>query len=117
MQTDVAHTAEYYEIVVSIVSISTDLALCVLELPLSLLLFTSNLSPSNFLAVQSLSVGLHVLEVSLLFGVKLIDKLKRILGGKRHERRTNFGQLGSREAGLKDADDLIDRHMKNTVKK
>jgi hypothetical protein len=117
MQTNITHTAEYDKVVVSIVSISTDLALCILKLSLTFLLLSFNLSTSNLLAVQSLSIGLHVLEVSLLFGVKLIDELKWILRGKGHKRGADLGELSSGEAGLKNTNNLIDGHMKNAVKK
>jgi hypothetical protein len=74
MQTDIAHAAEDDEIIVSVVSISADLALGVLILPLSFLLFDVALHLGYLLLVLLLSVCLHVLQILLLLGMELVDE-------------------------------------------
>lgn len=75
MQTDIAHAAEDYEVIICIITVSADLALGILILPLFFLLLDISLHFGYLLPVFFLSVGLHILEVLLLLGMELIDEL------------------------------------------
>lgn len=75
MQTNVTHAAKDDEIIIRVISISTDLALSILILSLSILLFDISLRLGHFLFVFFLSVFLHVFEILLLLGVELVDEL------------------------------------------
>lgn len=85
MKTDVAHAAKDDQIVICVVPISANLTLRILKLPFLLLIFIISFIIAEFFTIFFLSLLLHVLEILFFFGVKLIDELKWVLGGYRHE--------------------------------
>jgi hypothetical protein len=115
VKTNVAHATEDNQVVVSIVSISANLALCVFILPIPLVILKVDIAFGNFFSVLLLPVLFHVFEVLLFFRVQLKDKLEGIFGGNRHEGLFNLGELDGGQVRLQYTDDLVKRHVENRI--
>ena len=76
MQADVAHTAKNNKVIVSVITISTDLALCVFILTLAIIINTC-LIFCYFLSIEFFSVFFHVLKILFFIWVKLKNKFKQ----------------------------------------
>lgn len=117
MQTDVAHATKDNEIVLGVISISANLTLSIFILPLPFIFLKVDFTPRYFFAIFLLSIFLHILKILLFFWVKLEDKLKRIFGWNRHKVFFDFWELDWWKAWLKNANDFINRKLKNPIKK
>ena len=73
MKTNVAHGTKNNEIVLCIVSISTDLALCIFHLYFSFFLFNCFFTMSGFLLIHFFLSLFHVLKEFLFFRVNLVN--------------------------------------------
>jgi len=97
MQTYVTHTTENDEIVISVVTISTDLTFGIFILTLTLFLFKEYLTFGYFLTIYFFSISFHVFKILFFFRVKLINKFQWIFCRNWHKTFFNFWELNSRK--------------------
>ena len=72
MQTNVTHWTKDYKIIVSVITISTYLTLCVFNLPFSFLLLYHRIIMASFVNIQFLLPLFHVIEENFFIRVNLI---------------------------------------------